>query len=34
VPYSRGLEKNRPVAEILAEVKHHLDAGIKEIVLL
>ena len=34
VPYSRGLEKNRPVAEILAEVKHHLDNGIKEIVLL
>jgi tRNA-2-methylthio-N6-dimethylallyladenosine synthase len=34
VPYSRGLEKNRPVDEILAEVKHHLASGIKEIVLL
>ena len=34
VPYSRGLEKNRPVSEILVEVKHHLDNGIKEIVLL
>lgn len=34
VPYSRWLEKNRPVDEILAEVKHHLDNGIKEIVLL
>lgn len=34
VPYSRGLEKNRPVDEIVAEVKHHLDNGIEEIVLL
>jgi tRNA-2-methylthio-N6-dimethylallyladenosine synthase len=34
VPYSRGLEKNRPVDEIVAEVKYHLDNGIKEIVLL
>jgi tRNA-2-methylthio-N6-dimethylallyladenosine synthase len=34
VPYSRGLEKNRAVDEILAEVRHHLDQGIEEIVLL
>jgi tRNA-2-methylthio-N6-dimethylallyladenosine synthase len=34
VPYSRGLEKNRPVAEIHAEVRHHLDHGVQEIVLL
>lgn len=34
VPYARGLEKNRPVADILAEVRHHLDSGMKEIVLL
>ncbi|HNG97560.1 MAG TPA: MiaB/RimO family radical SAM methylthiotransferase, partial [Candidatus Absconditabacterales bacterium] len=34
VPYSRGLEKNRPLDEIISEVKHHLDHGIQEIVLL
>jgi MiaB/RimO family radical SAM methylthiotransferase len=34
VPYSRGLEKNRAVEDILAEVRHHLDHGITEIVLL
>lgn len=25
VPYARGLEKNRPVDEILTEVKHHIS---------
>jgi tRNA-2-methylthio-N6-dimethylallyladenosine synthase len=34
VPYSRGLEKNRPIDEIISEVKHHLNHGIQEIVLL
>lgn len=34
VPYARGLEKNRPVDEILSEVRHHLEHGIEEIVLL
>lgn len=34
VPYSRWLEKNRPLDEIISEVKHHLDHGIQEIVLL
>jgi len=28
------VEKNRPVDEILHEVKHHLDHGMQEIVLL
>ncbi len=34
VPYARGLEKNRPMDEILAEVKHHVNEWIEEIVLL
>jgi tRNA-2-methylthio-N6-dimethylallyladenosine synthase len=34
VPYSRGLEKNRPVDDIISEVRHHLNQGITEIVLL
>ena len=34
VPYARGLEKNRSVEDIIMEVKHHLENGIKEIVLL
>jgi len=34
VPYARGLEKNRPVDEILAEVKVHLSQWVQEIVLL
>lgn len=34
VPYSRGLEKNRPVEEIVTEVKYHLSQGVEEIVLL
>ncbi|MBP6911228.1 radical SAM protein [Patescibacteria group bacterium] len=25
VPYSRGLEKNRPIDEIVAEVNYHLS---------
>lgn len=34
VPYARGLEKNRPVEEIIKEIQHHLDQGIEEIVLI
>ncbi len=34
VPYSRWLEKNRPVEDIVKEVRHHLGNGIEEIVLL
>lgn len=34
VPYARGLENNRPVEDIVTEVKHHLKNGIEEIVLL
>lgn len=34
VPYSRGLEKNRPVEEIITEVKYHLSQGVEEITLL
>lgn len=34
VPYARGLEKNRPVDEIITEVKHHLKEWAEEIVLL
>lgn len=34
VPYSRGLEKNRPVDEIITEVTYHLSQGVEEIVLL
>lgn len=34
MPYARGLEKNRSVADIVAEVKQHLEKGVQEIVLL
>jgi tRNA-2-methylthio-N6-dimethylallyladenosine synthase len=34
VPYARGLEKHRPVDEIIAEAKAHLASGAEEIVLL
>lgn len=34
VPYARWLEKNRPVDDIIKEVRYHLDRGIEEIVLL
>lgn len=34
VPYARGLEKNRPVDEILAEVEAQVAGGASEIVLL
>ena len=34
VPYVRGREKSRPGAEILEEVKHLADMGIKEVCLL
>lgn len=34
VPYARGLEKHRPVDEIIAEAKVHLASGAEEIVLL
>lgn len=34
VPYARGLENNRPIEDILTEVKYHLSQGVQEIVLL
>ncbi len=34
VPFSRWLEKNRPVDEIISEVKHYLNQWKQEIVLL
>lgn len=34
VPYSRGLEKNRPLEEIITEVEYHLSQGAEEITLL
>ena len=34
VPYARGLEKNRPMDEIIAEAKSHITNGVQEIVLL
>lgn len=34
VPFTRGLEKNRPMDEVISEVKYHLDHWKKEIVLL
>jgi tRNA-2-methylthio-N6-dimethylallyladenosine synthase len=34
VPFSRGLEKNRPVADILAEVRDLADHGCVEVTLL
>ncbi len=34
VPYARGLEKNRPIDEIMTEVQAHVRDGAEEIVLL
>lgn len=34
VPYARGLEKHRPVDEVIVEAKSHLASGAEEIVLL
>ncbi len=34
VPYARGLEKNRPAADILKEVNKHAENGVVDIVLL
>lgn len=34
VPYARGLEKNRPVDEIIKEAEFHLSQGVEELVLL
>lgn len=34
VPFARGLEKNRPVADIMADVRERAQAGVVEIILL
>lgn len=34
VPYARWLENNRPVKDIIIEIDHHIQKGMKEIVLL
>ncbi|MDO8584458.1 MAG: MiaB/RimO family radical SAM methylthiotransferase [bacterium] len=34
VPYARGLERNRPVADILSEAREQIAQGVKEITLL
>src|SRR5262249_38268487 len=34
VPYTRGAEYSRPVAQVLAEARHALRAGVREITLL
>ncbi len=34
VPYRRGREKSRPMAEIIREVEQYIECGIKEIILL
>ncbi|MGJ0237643.1 MiaB/RimO family radical SAM methylthiotransferase [Novosphingobium fluoreni] len=33
IPQGRGVSRSRPVADVLAEVALHLDAGVREIVL-
>ena len=34
VPYARGLERNRPAADVIAEIKNCAERGVKEITLL
>jgi tRNA-2-methylthio-N6-dimethylallyladenosine synthase len=34
VPYTRGAEYSRPVADVLAEARHYAAAGVREITLL
>lgn len=34
IPQRRGIERTRPVGEIVAEVRHLADQGVKEVVLL
>jgi tRNA-2-methylthio-N6-dimethylallyladenosine synthase len=34
VPYTRGAEYSRPVAKVLAEARHAVEAGVREITLL
>jgi tRNA-2-methylthio-N6-dimethylallyladenosine synthase len=34
VPYTRGAEVSRPVTQILAEVEHLADAGVREVTLI
>lgn len=34
VPYARGLEKNRPIEDVISEIQFHVNQGAEEIVLL